>query len=96
LKNMTPDLYRRNWMSITSRDLVVLGCCLVREHSSLAAFWYVIRNWRRVLQKRAEIMRKRRVSDEYLASWFSHEPVAKPAPSAPSRSISGGQRAVRR
>ena len=38
IKNMTPDLYRRNWVSITSRDLVVLGCCLVREHQLAAGF----------------------------------------------------------
>ncbi len=25
IKNMTPDLYRRNWISITGRDIVVLG-----------------------------------------------------------------------
>ena len=73
-------------MSITSRDLVVLGCCLVREFTSLKAFWYVARNWRRVLEKRAEIMNRRRVSDEYLASWFSYEPIAKPAPKTPARS----------
>jgi GT2 family glycosyltransferase len=96
LKNMTPDLYRRNWLSITWRDAVVMGCCLVREHSSLKAFWYVARNWRRVLQKRAEIMRRRRVSDEYLAAWFSYEPVSKPAPRVPVRSTSRGQKAVRR
>ena len=41
IKNMTPDLYRRNWLSITSRDLVVIGACLVREHTSLRAFWYL-------------------------------------------------------
>jgi GT2 family glycosyltransferase len=96
LKNMTPDLYRRNWLSITYRDLVVFGCCVVREHSSLKAFWYVARNWRRVLEKRAEIMRRRRVSDEYLASWFSYEPVAKPAPRVPARAASRSQKAVRR
>src|SRR5271163_4805379 len=79
IKNMTPDLYRRNWVSITSRDLVVIGACLVREHSSLRAFWYLARNWRRVLGKRAEIMKRRRVKDDYLASWFSYEPVSRPA-----------------
>lgn len=99
LKNMTPDLYRRNWLSITYRDLVVLGCCVLREHTSLKAFWYVARNWRRVLRKRGEIMSRRRVSDEYLAGWFSYDPVAKPAPRTsrvPVRSTSRGQRAVRR
>jgi GT2 family glycosyltransferase len=94
IKNMTPDLYRRNWASITWRDLVVIGCCLVREHSSLKAFWYVARNWRRVVEKRAEIMRRRRVSDDYLASWFSYEPVAKPAPRAPRRAVAREKKAV--
>ena len=53
MKNITPDLYRRNWVSITARDLVVLGCCLVGSIHPLKAFWYVARNWRRVLEKRA-------------------------------------------
>src|ERR1700731_4611681 len=55
IKNMTPDLYKRNWWSITSRDLVVLGACIVREQSSLKAFRYLISNYRRVLRKRSEI-----------------------------------------
>lgn len=95
LKNMTGDLYRRNWLSITFRDAVVIGCCLVREHTSLNALWYVARNWRRVLAKRREIMSRRRVSDEYIASWFSFEPVSKPAPKTPVRSVVR-QKAVRR
>jgi GT2 family glycosyltransferase len=81
IKNMTGDLYRRNWGSITARDLVVLGCCLLREQSSLKAFWYLARNWKRVMAKRREIMKRRRVSDDYMASWFEYDPVSKPAPS---------------
>lgn len=95
LKNMTPDLYRRNWVSITTRDVVVVSCCVIREVTSLKAFWYVARNWRRVLQKRAEIMKRRRVTDEYLASWFSYTPTAKPAPKTPVRATAR-QKAVRR
>ena len=38
MKNMTWDLYRRNFFSITARDIVVIGCCLVWEHTSLKAF----------------------------------------------------------
>src|ERR1700735_977461 len=79
IKNMTPDLYRRNWLSITTRDMIVFGACLVREHSALKAFWYLARNWRRVVTKRAEIMKRRRVKDDYLASWFSYKPVSRPA-----------------
>lgn len=96
LKNMTPDLYRRNWLSITTRDLVVLGCCVVSEHSSLKGFWYVARNWRRMLEKRSEIMSRRRVTDEYLASWFSFAPVAKPAPKTPVSRPVTRQKALRR
>jgi GT2 family glycosyltransferase len=88
IKNMTGDLYRRNWASITCRDFVVLACCLVREHSSLKAFWYLARNWRRVLAKRRQIMARRRVDDAYLASWFKYQPVSLPAQKpAPTRAV---------
>ena len=80
IKNMTPDLYRRNFFSITLRDLVVVGCCLVWEHSSLAAFPRLVRNWRNTLEKRRAIMARRRVDDEYIAGWFSFKPVSRPAP----------------
>jgi GT2 family glycosyltransferase len=85
LKNITPDVYRRYWLAITCRDLVVVTCCLVREHSSLKAFGLIVRNWRRVLEKRKEIMRRKRVTDDYIASWFSYDPVSKPAPKTPVR-----------
>jgi len=79
LKNMTGDLYKRNWLSITTRDIVVFGACLVREQSSLKAFWYVTRNWKRVMAKRREIMSRKRVDDDYIASWFRYKPVSSPA-----------------
>src|SRR5579862_3595280 len=60
IKNMTPDLYRRNWFSITSRDLVVICACLVREQTSLRAFTFLAKNWRRFVAKRVEIMKRRR------------------------------------
>ncbi len=80
MKNMTADLYWRNFFSITVRDAVVISCCLMWEHTSLRAFTFLFANWRGVLQKRRQIMSRRRVSDEYIASWFSFEPVSKPAP----------------
>jgi GT2 family glycosyltransferase len=87
IKNMTPDLYRRNWWSITSRDLVVLGACLLHEHSSLKAFTYLLGNCKRVWSKRREIMRRRRAKDDYIASWFSYEPVSRPAPRPTARAL---------
>ena len=86
-KNMTPDLYRKNWAPITLRDLVVAGCCLTREHSSLKAFWYLGTNYKRFFAKRAEIMRRRKVSDEYMAAWFHPKPTSRPAPKQAARDL---------
>jgi GT2 family glycosyltransferase len=80
IKNITWDVYRRNWLSITARDLLVVGACLLHEHSSLRAFWYLGRNWRRVLRKRRAIMQRRRVADGELVAWFEYRPVSYPGP----------------
>lgn len=80
VKNITAEVYWRNFLSITFRDLIVLVCCVVREQSSLKAFGYLLQNFGRFLGKRRKIMERRRVSDEYMASWFAYEPVAHPAP----------------
>ena len=37
------------------------------------------------MAKRAEIMRRRRVKDDYIASWFSYEPVSRPGARSPRR-----------
>jgi GT2 family glycosyltransferase len=80
IKNISSDLYRRNWVQITGRDLVVVACCLLWEHSSLKAFWFIATNYKRVLAKRKLIQERRRVDVDYMASWFSFKPVSKPAP----------------
>jgi GT2 family glycosyltransferase len=80
IKNISGDLYRRNWVQITGRDLVVVACCLLWEHSSLKAFWFLAKNYRRVLAKRRLIQERQRVDNDYMASWFSFVPVSKPAP----------------
>ncbi|HVW86559.1 MAG TPA: glycosyltransferase family 2 protein [Bryobacteraceae bacterium] len=80
MKNITWDLYRRNFFSITVRDVIVVSCCLMWEHTSLKAFPFLFKNWRSVMAKRREIMRRQRVDNAYIASWFDFEPVSKPAP----------------
>jgi hypothetical protein len=80
VKNMTGDLYRRYWLPVTLRDIVVVSCCLLYEHYSLRAFWRVVKSWSGLLEKRRMIMSKRRVTDEYMAGWFHYEPVSRPAP----------------
>src|SRR5713101_5915006 len=91
MKNISGDLYRRNWFSISVRDLMVVACCLVWEHTSLKAFWYLAGNWKRILAKRREIQKRQRVDDEYIASWFKYAPVSKPAPRKMVRVLSSTQ-----
>src|SRR5579862_3495241 len=85
IKNISGDLYLRNWFSISARDIMVVACCLLWEHSSLKAFWYLAKNWKRVLAKRREIQSRQRVDNEYIASWFRYAPVSKPAPRSMAR-----------
>jgi GT2 family glycosyltransferase len=82
IKNMTGHLYFRNFWSVTLRDIVIIGCCLLRERTSLKAFWYLGKHFRRVWTKRQAIMKRRCVNDEYMASWFRYLPVSRPAPKA--------------
>lgn len=77
IKNATPGLYRRHWLSATMRDLVVVAGCLFREPESLVAFWHVARHFRRALAKRREIMARRRTTDTSLAEWFRPYPVSR-------------------
>ncbi|MCC6586494.1 MAG: glycosyltransferase family 2 protein [Bryobacterales bacterium] len=85
IKNTTAEVYRLHWWNITMRDIAVIGCCLVWEVRSLPAFWRLIKELPAALRKRAQIMAKRRVDDEHIASWFEPEhkepakPVTKPA-----------------
>jgi GT2 family glycosyltransferase len=94
MKNISGDLYRQNWFSITVRDLAVVGCCLVREHTSLKAFWFLARNWKRVMAKRKTIQARRLVSTEEIAAWFSYKPVSKPAPKKEVFELSAGAKAA--
>src|SRR6202165_5541619 len=80
IKNISPHLYRLNWFSITARDMMVISCCLLREHSSLKAFWFLGKNLKRILAKRRLIQSSRRVDQDYMASWFQYSPVSKVAP----------------
>ncbi|WP_321473950.1 glycosyltransferase family 2 protein [uncultured Paludibaculum sp.] len=80
VKNMTGDLYRRIWFPTTARDLLIVGGCLFYEPTSLSAFWHALKALRRTVRKRRAIMARRRVTDEYLASWFQQSATARPVP----------------
>src|SRR6202165_3699514 len=72
IKNISSDLYWRNGLSITARDLMVVICCLLWSPSSLRAFWFLGRNLPRLLAKRRRIQASRRVDHKYMASWFQY------------------------
>ncbi len=93
IKNMTGNLYRRHWLSITARDVVVVACCLLYEFYSLRAFWKVIRSWSSVWSKRADIMARKRVTDEYMAAWFHYDPVSCPGPKKTTSVLAARSRA---
>ena len=67
LNNMTANLYRRDFWPITRRDLAVIGYVLLREWSSIPAFFYILSHLPRLLRKRAEIQRRRKAD---LRAWF--------------------------
>jgi GT2 family glycosyltransferase len=84
IKNATAGLYRHCWLPMTARDLVVIGGCLLTEPASLPAFRLLARDWRRAWQSRAEIMRRRRVSDPALIRWFQPAPAGLPLDAEPA------------
>lgn len=93
IKNISPSLYRRNWFSITSRDIVVIMCCLLWEHTSLKAYWFLLKNLKRTVAKRRLIQSSQRVDDQYMASWFQYAPVSKQAPKKMTRMLSRSETA---
>ena len=70
LKNEGAYLALRNAPFELARDAVADAACLTIERSSLPAFAWLWKNRRRILARRREIQRRRRVSDRALASWF--------------------------
>jgi GT2 family glycosyltransferase len=81
IKNTTPHLYRRFWLPITLRDIVVIGGCLLKEWSSLPAFSMVMKLWPGAWRKRREIMKRKR-ADATIHHWFSDQPISYPVDSA--------------
>ncbi len=79
IKNATAGVCLRCLFPMIARDLIVVGGTLLYEPSSLPAFREVLRCLPRALRQRREIMRRRRATDEELASWFRFQPVSRPA-----------------
>jgi GT2 family glycosyltransferase len=78
LKNQTRHHAFRFLLPTLWRDLQVIGYVILVERSSLAAFAEIAQKCPRMLKKRAAIAASKRVSDRYVESWFSYEPVSFP------------------
>ena len=78
IKNVTAGLYLRNLIPITVRDVGIVAYCLLIEHTSLRAFYYLARDFRSVMRKRRSIQARRRVDEGYMARWFRFRPVSVP------------------
>jgi GT2 family glycosyltransferase len=84
IKNATPSLYRRYWMPMTMRDLLVMGGAVFWEPSSLPAFWRVAKCLPRALRQRRQIMSRRRVTDEDLVELFRPSASGSVDPQTPT------------
>jgi len=91
IKNVTAGLYRRYWLPMTLRDMLVVAGSLVWEPTSAVAFWHVARCLPRALRRRRAIMSRRRVSDRELAQWFQFHPAALPGPEGPAVRAAAGR-----
>lgn len=90
VKNVSGGLFRRCFLPSLVRDLAVVGGCLLFEQRSLAAFWHLAKCLPNALDKRRDVMKRRRVSDEELVRWFHPTPVAEPVPELVLRTTSVG------
>jgi GT2 family glycosyltransferase len=70
LKNEGLYLALRNGVFEVARDVVAISASLTIERTSLPALSWLWKNRGRMLAKRREIQRRRRVPDRTLAKWF--------------------------
>ncbi|MEI9975962.1 MAG: hypothetical protein WDO73_30235 [Ignavibacteriota bacterium] len=78
IKNTSAGLYRRYWLPMTVRDLLVIAGTLFTEPASLVAFWHLARCVPQALRSRKTIMQRRKIDDADLAQWFNAEPFSMP------------------
>ena len=70
IKNMSFPNYLANIIPITYRDLQIIIYVLFFEHSSIQAFYKVISLLLKTIDKRKQIMEKKKVSNRYIRKWL--------------------------
>ena len=71
INNMSLRFYRGYFWKITVRDAAVIGYVLLREWSSIPAFWYPARHLPRLLRKRKQIQQRAQTNASHLEKWFT-------------------------
>jgi len=74
VNNAGAEHLRATFARTFPRDLLVVGGCLTVERTSLPALKWLAENRVRLLSKREEIQKARRVSDRDLLRWFGEDP----------------------
>jgi hypothetical protein len=77
-KNIGWGLYGRTALSVSWRNLMIVGYATLRKWMLFSAFFYPVLHGASILRKRQIIQRKRRVSDRELARWFKWKPTSEP------------------
>ena len=70
IKNMSFSNYLVNIIPITYRDLQIIIYVLFFERSSIQAFYKVISLLLKTIDKRKQIMKKKKVSNRYIRKWL--------------------------
>jgi len=78
ISNITGPLYLRTIIPATVRDLGIVVYVFLKERKSIPALKYVFKHWKRLLARRRIVQARRRVSEEYMASYCAFRPVSRP------------------
>ena len=73
VNNAGAEHLRSTFLRTFLRDVVVVGGCLTVERTSFPALRWLAENRDRLLAKREEIRKGRRVSDRDLLRWFGED-----------------------
>ena len=94
IKNISPDLYWRNWFSITARDITVVHVLpAVGAHFAEGVLVPGEELAPGAGQAPADSGQPAAWIDEYMASWFQYTPVSKQAPKKMARMLSRSETA---
>ena len=78
MANITAPLYLRTFIPATLRDVGIVFYVLLKERTSLPAFSYIFRNWKRLWARRQIIQSRRRQTEAHMAAFCKFKPVALP------------------